>query len=63
MHELKRLRKQHRLTQAELGRILGVTRATVCRVERGHENPGKRLKSLIEVWIERQHAHSVTDSL
>lgn len=46
-HEIKDLRKQKKLTQAELGEVCGVTKASVSRWENGKDNPsGGALKIL-----------------
>lgn len=44
---LKRYRKRHRLTQADLGRKLGVSHVTITRWENGRRSP--RHTQLLEI--------------
>jgi DNA-binding XRE family transcriptional regulator len=42
------------MSQASLGRALGVSRCTINRIERGRQIPHPTLAMMIEIWIERQ---------
>lgn len=41
---IKELRKQHNLTQAELGKILGVGKTTISMYENGNSTPNDEIK-------------------
>ena len=50
MKGLREERESRGVSQEELAEILGVSRETVCRIERGRP-PRRRLKTMIEVWM------------
>ena len=50
MKGLREERASRGVSQEELAEILGVSRETVCRIERGRP-PRHRLKTMIEVWM------------
>jgi transcriptional regulator with XRE-family HTH domain len=53
MIDLRAVRTRLGLSQLELARKLGVARCTVNRWERGLWKPTKRVRGMIEVWMER----------
>jgi DNA-binding XRE family transcriptional regulator len=50
---LREVRRKAKLTQPEMGRILGVTERTVRRIERNRHSPRPMLRMMIEIWISR----------
>jgi DNA-binding XRE family transcriptional regulator len=50
--EMRRLRRSIGMRQAELARLLGLSRESVVRIERGRV-PRKRKQAIIAVWCER----------
>lgn len=50
--EMRRLRRSIGMRQAELARLLGLTRESVVRIEAGRI-PRKRKQAIIQVWMER----------
>lgn len=57
INTLADLRKQNRLTQAELAELCGVTRQTIISLENGHYNPSiilaHRLAVIFKTTIEQ----------
>ena len=53
---MRELRRSAGMSQADLARLLGLTRESVSRIEHGRV-PCKRKQAIIEVWVERvEHA-------
>lgn len=55
--QIKRLRKSMKMSQAEFGKVVGVEQSSVCRWERGYENPNGSAALLLRDLFERE-AHS-----
>jgi DNA-binding XRE family transcriptional regulator len=53
LRTLRLMRKRAGLSQSALGRILGVSRWTICRAERGWQTPHTKLNAMMTIWIER----------
>ena len=52
---MREIRRSLKMRQADLGRLLGLSRESVCRIEKGRP-PRKRKLAVIEVWMERNNA-------
>ncbi|NTB01606.1 helix-turn-helix domain-containing protein [Agrobacterium tumefaciens] len=52
--QIKRLRKSMRLNQAQFGKMVGVEQSSVCRWERGYENPNGSAALLLRSLFERE---------
>jgi DNA-binding XRE family transcriptional regulator len=50
---LRAAREAAGASQGDLARLLGVSRSTVNRIERGKQKPHPKLAAMIEVWMER----------
>ena len=52
---MREIRRSLKMRQAELGRLLGLSRESICRIEKGRP-PRKRKLAVIEIWMERNNA-------
>lgn len=52
--DIKKIRKDFNLTQAELAKELGVLRLTIYRWEKGLTKPSPLAKRALELWLEVQ---------
>lgn len=59
--ELRRIRRERKLTQPELAASLGIHPITLCLIEKGR-TPNKSNAAKIAVWIERNNGSQRTGS-
>jgi transcriptional regulator len=53
-NNIKKIRKEQKLTQGELAEMVGVSRNTICSIETGQFNPTAKLALVICIALDKK---------